>query len=351
MSEYFRRHFSALIAVSTLSVPSIFSATVTQAGSGEPMTREVIVRRAMAEASAISDPADRAEALIRLANAQLDRHELEAARSTARLARDAAKAIDPHSRPVIPHPIIRLAQVQTKAGDRLAARQTFNLAVRMIQAENQDRQLDDWVNLISIERDTLGRAAMAETFKAYRAYLEKQPESKGPMGDDPSLVAAKIGDGDLSPALRLIRELDTVPDANRVSHQIAVLFEVLDIIGPNEAEAARPILEETRKRLESVGGFERNARLGPLGETCARLGLYKEAIATASAIEALGNEDMKTSLLAIKVQARPTRLKGKRGLGRAQGREHRLGLLWPLSIRSATKATAPIHYRVRPGPG
>ena len=87
--------------------------------------RAAIVRRALAEAEGIPDPADRAEALLRLAGAQVDRRELAAARSTLASARQAALAIKPDANPAIPHPIIRVAELQVRAVQHLAARQTF----------------------------------------------------------------------------------------------------------------------------------------------------------------------------------------------------------------------------------
>ena len=110
--------------------------------------RAAIVRRALAEAEGIPDPADRAEALLRLAGAQLDRRELAAARSTLASARQAALAIKPDANPTIPHPIIRVAATPGRGGP--APRGPADLRdgpARDPGRETRTARSQDWANL------------------------------------------------------------------------------------------------------------------------------------------------------------------------------------------------------------
>jgi hypothetical protein len=288
----------------TLSLGSISCGSVLRAAGGEKVTLESVVRRALSEAEATQDPTERAEALLRLAKAQLARHELAAARSTLRWARDAARAIKPDANPTIPHPIIRVAQAQEQAAQHLAARQTFGMAVRMIQAENLDRQVQDWVNLLPIQRDAIGRRGMAETFQAYLNYIEAMPQGIHALADA-SLVYRKIGAGNIDSALQMIRDSSRDTAANRANDQIQNLFELLYIVDRGEAQAAKPLLEEARKLIDGLDAFNRCMRLGTLAEIEARLGLFEEAIAYALAIDTGGipGFDMANSLEFQKAQA------------------------------------------------
>jgi tetratricopeptide (TPR) repeat protein len=246
-----------------------------------------IVRRALAEAEGIPDPAERAEALLRLARAQLDRRELAAARSSLASARQAALAIKPDANPTIPHPIIRVAQFQERAVQHLAARQTFRMALRVIQAERPGRQAQDWVNLIRIQREALGPEGMIETDRAYREFLKTHLERMAPPVDPATEIIGKVGAGELTPekALEMIRDPATWAGPDRAGRQFWALLRLVGVLDRGDRGITGPVLDEARGLLEDLPAFNRADLLGSLAEVQRRLGLYPEAIATASSID------------------------------------------------------------------
>lgn len=145
-----------------------------QAPAKPPGSRTLLPRafdEAFRAARAIKAPADRAEALLTLAWSQVDQSPI-AARKTLLEARAAAEAIPPDSARIIPHPIVRIAEAQAAAGDREAAHQTFQAAVRMIAAESEGRQFQEWLNLRHRQLKVESRLAMVDTFRGFRRVCE-----------------------------------------------------------------------------------------------------------------------------------------------------------------------------------
>ena len=253
---------------------------------------------ALLAAKAIGDPEDRSMQLLSLAWAQWHQGKHAEARATVAEAYGAAVAIRPDAAPIIPHPIVLIGQAEAAFGDREAAHRTFEQAVRMISAEDDGRQIGDWINMVPIQRAVESRAAMAGTLRAFRNHCERD-EHWGPdrlIGID----AALSGNVD-----EAIREITTRKiDDPRFRGEIPVdlehwrcnwLLSVLSYFGRDERDRIRPVLAEVRRIIDGpLRPRLRPAKLQELANTEARLGLFNEAVATAEAIDPGDGNDLAT---------------------------------------------------------
>ncbi len=262
-----------------------------QAPARPPGSRTLLPRawdEAFRAARAMKDPSDRAEALLTLAWAQVDQSPL-AARKTLLEARAAAEAIPSNSARIHPYPIVRIAEAQAAAGDRDAAHQTFQAAVRMIVGESEGRQLQEWLNLRHRQLKVESRAAMADTFRECRRFNE----SIGIWGRDSVIALDAALSGDVEKAVKEItsRKANDPRFADGVPGNLEVwrcdrLLDVMEYFGRDERAKLRPVRDEIRKIAGALNDrLLRPQILQELADQEARLGLYNEAVATADAID------------------------------------------------------------------
>lgn len=262
-----------------------------QAPAKPPGSRTLLPRafdEAFRAARAMKDPSDRAEALLTLAWAQVDQSPL-AARKTLLEARAAAEAIPSNSARIHPYPIVRIAEAQAAAGDREAAHQTFQAALRMIAAESEGRQAQEWINLLPRQLKVESRLAMVDTLRGFRRVCEE-----GDGWDRDRVIALDAAlSGDVEKAVNEItsRKANDPRFADGVPGNLDVwrcdrLLDVMGYFGRDERAKLRPVRAEIRKLVGILSvRHVRPQILQELAEQEARLGLYNEAVATADAID------------------------------------------------------------------
>ena len=172
--------------------------------SARPSSGQAALKHALAEAfraaRSIKNPADRAEALLDLASAQIRQGTQWQARETLEEALRAAEAIKPDASHVCPHPIVLIAECLAAAGDRAAAHQTFRKAARMIAAKNEGSHSQEWINVVPRELKVESRAVMADTFQRYRQCCERDEI----WGRDKLIALSAALNGDVQSAIREI---------------------------------------------------------------------------------------------------------------------------------------------------
>ena len=114
-----------------------------------------------------------------------------------------------------------------------------------------------------------------------------QSEGKGRPGDPWMEIAGKVGAGELTPekALERIRDPATWPGPERAGRQPIDLRGLVGILDRGDRDVAGPIFDEERRLLEDLPALNRAVRLRSLAVAQGRLGLVREAIATASSID------------------------------------------------------------------
>src|SRR4051812_19016309 len=128
------------------------------------------------------------------------------------------------------------------------------MALRVIRAENEDRQEMDLLNLVHIQRDSLGRDSTKDIFQAYREHLERR--AKVETVDPARLAAARVGAGELAlqKALLWARDPRNFPASNRAEEQFFAFLAILSLLDRGDRAAAGPILAEAGKALEELTG-------------------------------------------------------------------------------------------------
>ena len=228
--------------------------------------------KALVVVRAEDDPIERTEQLLRLGMARTRQGKRDEARAILGEALRAAEAIQPNANYAIPHPIIRIAHAQAESGDRIAAHQTFQSAIRVVAEENEQKQFQNWPNLIKFQLETEPRASMIDSLKAYRQFVER--DKRQPMETLISLDAA------LS---------ENLPDVLRkipADKRCTALLAIIPRFGPDERERMRPVLAEARKAIDDAveERHTRPFRLHSLASQEARLGFFAEALTTVEAI-------------------------------------------------------------------
>ena len=173
---------------------------------------------------------------------------------------------------------------KAEAGDSVASHQTFQIAVRVISTENDSRQRQEWPNMVRIQLKTEPRAAMSDTFRAYRQCIDRQ--------ESPEIDKAISLDAALSGNVEEVLKKINAPGfgASSSSPQAMKLDSLLTVIscfGPDERERMRPVLAEAHKISDAMQGHNsdfRPDRLHSLADQEARLGFFAEATATAASI-------------------------------------------------------------------
>ena len=240
-------------------------------------------QRALRAASELDDPAERAEALLGLARAQLHRGETEAARATLGSAGEAAAAIAPTGRYTRPHPAIRVAEALAKAGARAEAHRMFGRALRQVREEPKDAGLADWISLIETQRAAEGGESVRDILDQYRDLKDRDLKAEGRtvrVFDGRAWVTALKGD--IDEAMRRIREDPHLQGPGAAVIKIGLFLEMVRSLGPGDREAVRAILAEARRTLDS--GDAGPAAAADLAAAFAESGSFAEALAILAAI-------------------------------------------------------------------
>jgi hypothetical protein len=206
------------------------------------------------------DPAERAQQLLNLGQAEARRGDATAAKTTLRLAVEAAVSIRPFDRYVftsLPHPIYRIAAVQAELGDDEAARRTLFAAAERIAAEDDGNQPQYWNQLLDYEFRVSGRVS-PETVASFRRCLEREPEY--PLFYVlPIFVKLQAASGDPKGALRAVREgaefagPELTEQVRQYGHQAAhlrqaALLGILSVVKRGDP-VAEEVLEEVKKAV------------------------------------------------------------------------------------------------------
>ncbi len=248
------------------------------------------------------DPAERAQQLVNLGEAEARRGDAAAAKTTLRLAVEAAVAIRP-SGPYIfsrlfPHPIYRIAAAQAELGDAEAAGRTLRAAAERIAAEEDGAQLQHWNQQLDYEFRVCGRVS-PETVAGYRRCLERRPEY--PLHYVlPILLKLQAASGDPKGALREVRE-GAEFSGPALTEQLrqygyqgarlrsAALLGILSVVKRGDP-VAEEVLEEVKKAVVDqpapAGGRDsRSQDLLALAKEEVRLGRFADAVASAGSMK------------------------------------------------------------------
>jgi RNA polymerase sigma factor (sigma-70 family) len=241
------------------------------------------IRNAGLDADAIADPPRRAEALLQVARAEIHRGDLRSARATLKRAIRAVGEGRPEMNWVHPHPIIRIAEAQAQAEDRVAAHQTFLRAIETVRALPVDRQLSEWINFIPIQVKTEGHAAAVEAIDAYRRFLttEHVPPFER---THPFVIQLRAEAGDFEGALAEFRDVDDF-FGPVVTYRYDALVGIARALQPGD-EARDEVLREVSQAVLAVEHPEMKGHyLSGLAEVLIRLGRLDEASTMVSVIE------------------------------------------------------------------
>ncbi len=233
----------------------------------------------------IEDPAERAEHLLSLGIARTRQGSLPEAKAILNEAVSAAAKIPEDSRYISPHPIIRIAEAQAKAGDHEAAHWTFQRAVQIMSSGKRGSYYNDWFNLLPIQVATEGRARMAHTFAAYRQFVENG-EYFGDSDRDDLAVLRAAESGSTDAVLKVINSPEFGSSSNNPERRrIDGLLKAVACFGPEERDRVRPLLSEARKSIgANTDRMIRTGQLRNLAVEEARLGLFADAVASAASI-------------------------------------------------------------------
>jgi tetratricopeptide (TPR) repeat protein len=246
------------------------------------------------------DPAERAQQLLNLGEAEARRGDATAAKTTLRLAVEAAVSIRPFDRyvfPGLPHPIFRIAAAQAELGDDEAARRTLLAAAERIAAEDDGNQLHYWNDLVDYQFRVSGRVS-PETVAGYRRCLERVPEYPL-LYVLPILLKLQAASGDPKGALRAVREgaefagPELAEQVRQYGYQGArlrstALLGILSVVKRGDP-VAEEVLEEVKKAVVDqpapAGGRDtRPEDLLALAKEEVRLGRFADAVASAGSM-------------------------------------------------------------------
>ncbi|WP_169977709.1 sigma-70 family RNA polymerase sigma factor [Tautonia rosea] len=258
------------------------------------LSPEAIDQRAEEIVEAIDDPERRAETLLRLGLARVQRGQTDAALDALLLARDAAEEIPEATRTTNPHPIIRIASAQALAGDRDAAKDTLREAVGVIEAMEQDLQLTEWDSLVWTWHKSLGPEGIETVIEPYRAFLERLP-SGAPTEISNRLTAYS---GKVAKALEELRTSAFFRNPLNTAKRRSALVNIVIVLKPEDGELINEALAQLRREAraapEAPPGLHEADALAPplplpiLAQLEAQLGRFEDALATIRAIEPTG---------------------------------------------------------------
>ncbi|WP_435009064.1 sigma-70 family RNA polymerase sigma factor [Tundrisphaera lichenicola] len=248
------------------------------------------IRRAIDAARTIESPPEKAEALLRIGQAQTRLGDPRAARETLREAIRAADSGKPTDNWTIPHPLIRIAEAQAQAGDRDAAHRTFGHAVEVIRTLSPDDpmgQMSHWINLLPTQERVEGRTACRESIEAYRRYLTTEIDKTQFRTFNPiSLAGLQAMLGDFEGALKFANDPENFPGFDGDRGRIAALLNVVQALRPGDREFIEPVLTLARRTIADQADITmRNQDWKAIARVLSQLGRFDEALATASLIE------------------------------------------------------------------
>jgi hypothetical protein len=250
-------------------------------------------RHALAVARSLPEPAERAEALLRLGRAATRRGEAAAAKTTLRLAVQAALSIPANARYTFPHPIIRIAAAQAELGNEEAARRTFRAAAQVIGAEDDQHQGQNWNNLVHYQLRTLGRVS-AETVAGYRQYVGRG-QNQSLYYVIPLLLRLQAASGDAKGALRAVAEGAEFAGSQGASLRKVALLAIVGGVMRDDP-AVTEVLVEAKKAVAdhpgpTPGRSARTRDLLTLAKAEARLARLTDAVATAGMMKMIDVHD------------------------------------------------------------
>ena len=253
-------------------------------------------RHALAVARSLPDPAERAQELLDLGQAEARRSDATAAKTTLRLAVEAAVSIPPNGRyvfPGLPHPIIRIAAAQAELGDDEAVPRPFLAAAQRIAAEDDGNQLQQWNHLVQYEFRVSGRVS-PETVAGYRRCLEREP-SYPPQYLVPILLKLQAASGDPKGALRAVREGEEFVGPEGAHLRKGALLGILGGVKRGDP-VAEEVLEELKKAVvdqpaPARGRDSRPEELLALAKEEVRLGRFADAVGSAGSMRMTDVQD------------------------------------------------------------
>lgn len=279
-------------------------------------------RQALDDANAMEVPGVRAEALLVLAKCLDECGRPRDALVALRLALEAAEAIPPNGRYVIPHPAIRIAKAMAEAGQREEAHRAFPKALRIVVAEDDAHQAQSWANLPKIQLEAEGRADSAEMIEAYLRFMKT---GRIRPAANPSVESArrKALSGDFPGALQLVRHSEAFRGPEGLILKRSEILFVADLLLPGDREAAGPVLAEARAIVDEFSREKpwfRGQDLAQIALAELRLGWTDRAIATARAFHAevpVGGHDysalFQQALAFVEIGKRQTRAGDRAG--------------------------------------
>jgi len=276
--------------------PTDHAAAAEARATSEARAIRMAVDRVVKTAEGMADPAERAEALLRLGTAEIRRGEREAARETLRRAAEAADAIKPADRFVSPHPLMRIAKAQAQAGDP-AAHRTFEKMVRFIEAMEDFQGYSQWINLLPTQVEAEGRDASKETFRHYRQFLATTAMMT-PDGATTQLVGSLALEGDIDGALLMVRGSSAFRGPAKEENRRSAWLSLVAGLRPEDRAVAGPILLEARRAIDADPIPVMKAQdLARLATSLATLGKFAEASAAAEAIDPATVQDLHLSMV------------------------------------------------------
>jgi RNA polymerase sigma factor (sigma-70 family) len=217
----------------------------------EPSRVAATIGLALRAAADIEPPAERVEALISIAGAQIRFGRPKEALETLRRSREVVESADPDHNWTMPHPIVRVAEAQAAAGDRAEAHRTYRKSAEIVESmKNPGAVFQLWSDLPASQLKTEGKEACRETLERYIQYLKK-PKERGFPGYDPvTRVRLTASYKDLASALRDLNESDDFRGEARESTRRDALVAIAGALSPSDGPLVNPVIAEV---MEAIG--------------------------------------------------------------------------------------------------